>query len=640
VAASEEAEEYAQPSTVTPDTGDTRSARDASDLGAARGAVTRRYRTVGLILLSVVGAAGVGWFAGSQLSTPEQIAADAAPPPASNVTAAVERRSLAESLITRGDARFDDPIEVAFPSGSTRGGDIVTDAPERGASVEDGDLLFELSGAPVLALEGDSPMYRDLGPGDQGRDVMQLEVGLERLGYEPGAVDGVYDADTSAAVRRWQEALGYATAGPSDAAESEIEAARDAVESAERSLRDAERSVEEAREAPSLLTLLEQESAVDDARKRAEEAETRAADDLAAAELTVAKDGSALEIAEEMNRRFVNGQGPPSLRVLVEDRWDLEVLAAAKTPSPEASARVEGLEWVLAQVKDAEVAFDVADPDERWDAARVDLADIERRARDAFEVSDLALERARVDGAQTVADAREAVTLAELRLIALKNPSASEGLRNSVDDAEERLAEAQADLGTLLREHDTGVRAAHLVFFDSLPVRVNSVSVEDGDVPNGTLMTVSGTQLVIETSIPLSFAEVVQPGARASVDSANLGIDVGGEVSFVADEPGTNGLTAQQVYAEIVPDEQPPGLLDASVRVVIPLAESDGEVLAVPVAALFTAADGSTQVRVERAGGAVEALEVTVGLRADGFAEVTPVDGELTEGDRVVVGAG
>lgn len=584
-------------------------------------------------------AASVGWFAGSQLSTPEQIAADSAPPPASNVTAAVERRTLAESLITRGDARFDDPIDVAFPAGATGGGDIVTDAPERGASIEDGDAMFELSGSPVLALEGESPMYRDLGPGDRGRDVMQLETGLERLGYEPGAVDGVYDADTSAAVRRWQAALGYTAAGPSEEAEREIEVARDAVESAERSLRDAERSVEEAREAPSLLALLEQEAAVDDARQRAAEAETQAADGLAAAEFEVTRDGAALEMAEEINRRFVDGQGPPSLRVLVEDRWDTAVLAAAKTPSPEANARVEGLEWVLAQVVDAEAAFDVADPDERWDAARVDLADIERRARDDFESSELALERARVDGAQAVADAREDVTLADLRLIALKNPSPSEGLRNAVADAEERLAEVQGDLATLLREHDTGVRAAHLVLFDALPVQVSSISIQDGDVPSGTLMTVSGTQLVIETALPLTLAEVVQTGARASVDSANLGIDVGGEVSFVAEEPGTNGLTAQQVYAEIVPDEQPPGLLDASVRVVIPLAETDGEVLAVPVAALFTVADGSTRVRVERAGGVIEALEVVVGLRADGFAEVTPVDGALTEGDRVVVGA-
>ena len=184
------------------------------------------------------------------------------------------------------------------------------------------------------------------------------------------------------------------------------------------------------------------------------------------------------------------------------------------------------------------------------------------------------------------------------------------------------------------------MRAAQLVFFDSLPVRINSVSIEDGDVPSGTLMTVSGTRLVIETWIPLAFVDVVRPGSRTSVDSTSLGIDLGGEVSFVAEEPGTNGLTAQQVYVEIVPDEQPPGLLDASVRVVIPLAATDGAVLAVPVAALFTAADGSTQVRVERADGVVEALEVTVGLRADGFVEVTPVDGALTEGDRVVVGAG
>lgn len=631
--ASGDLEELSEPS-------DLRSAPQPSDLRSARGAAGRRYRTVALIVLSVVGAAGIGWVAGSQLSTPEQIAAEAEPPPASNVTAAVERRELAESLITRGDARFDDPIAVAFPAGASGGGDIVTDAPERGASIEDGALLFELSGAPVLALEGDSPMYRDLGPGDRGRDVMQLEAGLERLGYEPGAVDGVYDTDTSAAVRSWQAALGYEAAGPSDAAEREIEAARNAVESAERSLRDAERSVEEAGEAPSILAQAEQQIALMAAQQRVADAERRATDELATAEAALAREQSALEMARELRRRFADGQSPSSLRVLVEDRRNTAVLAAAKTPSPGASARVEGLGWVLAQITEAEAAFEVAELDARWDAARVDLADIERRAQDAFDDAEVALERARTDGPEAVVDAREQLTLAELRLIAMKNPSASERLRNAVADAEERLAEAQGDLGTLLREHDTGVRAAQLVFFDSLPVRINSVSIEDGDVPSGTLMTVSGTRLVIETWIPLAFVDVVRPGSRTSVDSTSLGIDLGGEVSFVAEEPGTNGLTAQQVYVEIVPDEQPPGLLDASVRVVIPLAATDGAVLAVPVAALFTAADGSTQVRVERADGVVEALEVTVGLRADGFVEVTPVDGALTEGDRVVVGAG
>ena len=55
-------------------------------------------------------------------------------------------------------------------------------------------MLIEVNGRPVLALQGDAPMYRTLRPGDTGDDVRQLELALARLGFDPGPVDGTYDA--------------------------------------------------------------------------------------------------------------------------------------------------------------------------------------------------------------------------------------------------------------------------------------------------------------------------------------------------------------------------------------------------------------------------------------------------------------
>ena len=612
---------------------------DRSDLGAARRAVSGRYRAVALILASVVGAAVLGWLAGSRLSTPEQLAAQTQPPPPSEVTVAVARRALAETLITRGDARFDDPEEVAYPAGALSGRDIVTVAPERGTSLDDGDVAFELSGAPVLVLAGDSPMYRDLGPGDRGRDVMQLEQGLERLGFDPGLVDGEYDAATAAAVRRWYEAKGYQAPGPSEQAQRDIEAARDAVDAARRSLRDARRSVGDALAKPSILTEIEHRAAVSTARERLATGQAQAAADLTAAEAARSGAQTGLDTAQMMRSRLESGQGPPSIRLTVEDLLDRAVIEAARESSAMATAEIDSLEWVLTLLLEAEVAFEGADPDERWDAARIDFADIERQAQTRVDGARVALDAARA-GDQSTAQAQRQVDLAEWRLTALLNPAVSSALRRAVDDATEQIADAQVDLGELLSEHDTGLRVAQLFFFDQLPVRIDSVGVSDGDTPSGAVMTVSGQRLVIETSLPLALANAVSVGDRAAVDAADLGLEVEGVVSFIAEEPGSDGLSAQQVYAEIVPDEQPPGLLDASVRVVIPLAATDGEVLAVPVAALFSAANGATQLRVERAGGAIDSIEVTVGLRADGFVQVTPVDGDLTEGDRVVVGAG
>jgi hypothetical protein len=80
------------------------------------------------------------------------------------------------------------------------------------------------------------------------------------------------------------------------------------------------------------------------------------------------------------------------------------------------------------------------------------------------------------------------------------------------------------------------------------------------------------------------------------------------------------------------------------VRLTVTVNSTDGDVLAVPVAALSVGPDGESRVEVERAAGngdgAVELVAVTVGLSAEGYAEITPIGGAvLREGDRVVVGS-
>jgi peptidoglycan hydrolase-like protein with peptidoglycan-binding domain len=78
-----------------------------------------------------------------------------------------------------------------------------------GSVVRAGDVLIEIAGRPVLALPGRLPAYRDLVDGDDGPDVAQLQRALLSLGYDPGAVDGVYGAATGAAVAALYDACGY-----------------------------------------------------------------------------------------------------------------------------------------------------------------------------------------------------------------------------------------------------------------------------------------------------------------------------------------------------------------------------------------------------------------------------------------------
>ena len=64
-----------------------------------------------------------------------------------------------------------------------------------------------------------------------------------------------------------------------------------------------------------------------------------------------------------------------------------------------------------------------------------------------------------------------------------------------------------------------------------------------------------------------------------------------------------------------------------------------GEVLAVPVAALSMASDGTTRVQVQPPRAPARFVTVEPGLAAKGLVAVTPVQGDLGPGDPVVVGA-
>jgi hypothetical protein len=69
--------------------------------------------------------------------------------------------------------------------------------------------MLTISGRPVLLLQGEIPAYRDLVPGLSGDDVGQLEAALQRLGFDPGPVDGDFDEETGTAVSDWLSSAGW-----------------------------------------------------------------------------------------------------------------------------------------------------------------------------------------------------------------------------------------------------------------------------------------------------------------------------------------------------------------------------------------------------------------------------------------------
>jgi hypothetical protein len=170
----------------------------------------KRLSTIFFVLALVVVTAGASWVAGSTIKSPAEVAARTAPPVPSPILVPVEERVLTSDIVTRGTARFGlpQPISIA-PSILKPDAGVITTLPGRNTQLNDGDVLLTASGRPVFVLQGELSAYRDLAPGISGDDVLQLETGLKRLGFDPGPVDGKYDEQTSAAVADWYTSAGW-----------------------------------------------------------------------------------------------------------------------------------------------------------------------------------------------------------------------------------------------------------------------------------------------------------------------------------------------------------------------------------------------------------------------------------------------
>ena len=92
------------------------------------------------------------------------------------------------------------------------------------------------------------------------------------------------------------------------------------------------------------------------------------------------------------------------------------------------------------------------------------------------------------------------------------------------------------------------------------------------------------------------------------------------------------------VTPDAITPEQLEALRDSNVKVTIPVSATEGEVLAVALAALTAGPGGQSRVEVLR-GADTELVPVEVGLSAGGYAEIRPAEGHaLQAGDAVVVG--
>ncbi|WP_235522298.1 peptidoglycan-binding protein [Cellulomonas sp. Root137] len=242
-------------------------------------------------------------------------------------------------------------------------------------------------------------------------------------------------------------------------------------------------------------------------------------------------------------------------------------------------------------------------------------------------------ERAEAGAAKDVGSQRAAVNSAQAQLTA----------------ARELQAEAQA--ATL-----TPLPASEVVFVPTLPRRVDVVSAIRGGTVTGEFMSVSGATIQITGSATRADAELLTVGATGSItlDDQELPVTVAAvkDSAETPTDPGTpEGEEPEQPAApkgdrravvftlgSLTP-EQVVALQNTNVRVRVPVSSTQGEVLAVPLAALTAGPGGESRVELAGAGGKASSLvTVTTGLAADGYVEISSAESPLVAGDLVVVG--
>jgi len=210
--------------------------------------------------------------------------------------------------------------------------------------------------------------------------------------------------------------------------------------------------------------------------------------------------------------------------------------------------------------------------------------------------------------------------------------------------ATQQLASATQTLADAKNGALTAFPASEVLYLPGLPRRVDEVTVQRGTTITGAVMRVSGATLVISGTAAETDAKLLKEG-----DAALLAMPDGSEhpatVASVTPAKPAEGSTEPSGRFTVLftpaelSAEQIAALQGNNVRVSIPVSATAGAVLAVPLAALTAGPGGESRVEVSTGDGDETTLvEVTTGLAADGFVEISSEEGAIAEGDLVVVG--
>jgi hypothetical protein len=582
---------------------------------------------VGVAVASAAGGIAIG----SQLKSPADAASERAAPAASLITVPVEMRRLVSTLILSGETRYVEPTPVRLAgSVGASGGDrqVVTRMPDIDSEVAEGAVLFEISGRPVFAMRGELPMYRQLAPGSTGPDVMQLEASLETLGFTPGTVDETFDAGTEAALDAFYQSRGYVSEGASDTQRQQLTDARKAVTTAEDNLRKANIDLDRGQTSVTPSQLLQAQQAVEQAQEAVPEAQTKA---------QRANEQAAAATATEVALRDQAAAARNAQRVIYD------AVAAPGAINPETGEVYTPAEVAVIQQQLIEK-----------EQALIEAEQSVARAQGEQTVT-------AESGADEVGRAQDALALARAQLNDLQKPADTTSLRDAVTAAEQQVADAQAALAALEAEIGTVVPAGEVVFLPTLPTTITTLNAQLGATPPAdSIAQVSSTDTEIIGRVSNADAELITVDTPVTIELRDVGIETTGTLTDVRTPSSTpdpnnpnggfggggGGDDSGRLEVVVVADDttQIREFIGFPVRISVTVSATDDEVLAVPVAAISVGPDGTSRVEVERQrargtrAGVTEIVEVTVGLAAQGYAEIAPIGGSVEVGDRVVVG--
>jgi hypothetical protein len=176
-------------------------------------------------------------------------------------------------------------------------------------------------------------------------------------------------------------------------------------------------------------------------------------------------------------------------------------------------------------------------------------------------------------------------------------------------------------------------------YVPSLPARVASLQVGVGSVASGTVMTLAEDGLQVTGSLNPVNGPLVKPGMSASVSlpGGSSPETLPAKVTEVGNM-AVNGSTGAYFPVTLSGTRPlPVGWAGRAVAVSIRVLVSRHPVLAVPVAAIYSEANGETYVLLYK-GGRETVVPVGVGASVGGLVQVSAESAALTPGEDVVLG--